>query len=187
MTAPVKCRGCGEVRATSCGAADCPVPLQMSGDLDTPDSDVWSGPVQAGVAQFECTACRHRVQTERMFDACPACGASGFSLWHYGPIVESPAVPLAYAYGAPRERVIPDRLDDILLRLGEVIGGKAMADDDHAALAEDAYAEIAALRSALDEALDIAEHTVQCGSGTGAEGQRRMRRIAGLRRLTRKP
>lgn len=41
MTAPVKCRGCGDVRATSCGTADCPVPLQMSGDLDAPNVGSW--------------------------------------------------------------------------------------------------------------------------------------------------
>jgi hypothetical protein len=36
MSDPVKCRGCSDVRATSCGAEDCPIPLQMSGELDTP-------------------------------------------------------------------------------------------------------------------------------------------------------
>jgi hypothetical protein len=36
MSNPVKCRGCSDVRATSCGAEDCPIPLQMSGELETP-------------------------------------------------------------------------------------------------------------------------------------------------------
>jgi hypothetical protein len=103
VTAPVKCRGCGEVRATSCGTADCPVPLQMSGDLDSPTPDVWSGPVQLAAERFECLACGHRVQTARRFKACPACGASGFNLVHYGPIVEGPGLPLPLAYGASRK------------------------------------------------------------------------------------
>lgn len=32
----VKCRGCDDTRSTSCGIEDCPIPLQMSGDMETP-------------------------------------------------------------------------------------------------------------------------------------------------------
>lgn len=79
--------------------------------------------------------------------------------------------------------------DDILIRLGEVIGGKTMADDDHATLAEDAYAEIVALRAALDEALEIASWALVVDRDLvdDAEIERRQTRLAGLAKLTRKP
>lgn len=31
--APVKCRACDDTRSTSCGAEDCPIPLQLAGNL----------------------------------------------------------------------------------------------------------------------------------------------------------
>lgn len=49
VAAAVRCRGCRALRSESCGTADCPVPLQVAGDLDgLPTDHEFDCPATAG-------------------------------------------------------------------------------------------------------------------------------------------
>lgn len=98
LSAPVKCRGCGDVRATSCGSADCPVPLQVSGHLD-PEID----PLAAAWTQ-EFEDARRAQERE---DDLMARAARGEPFWRdVQPVGSEVHGLLSYGPTAHRERVV---------------------------------------------------------------------------------
>jgi hypothetical protein len=92
-------------------------------------STVWSGPIQPGAARFWCSACGHRVQTARIYKACPACGAGGFSLNHMSAMIEGPSLPV------PETIALPPVLHGDSLSMTYSMPAKMAADLDVAAAA----------------------------------------------------